>query len=312
MEFRSHVQQPVDPAEVMGRRFDNDLWVFDMANEGRIVACRAPMCRDRVGENFFSLLSEQSAEQVRTYLFSYERAPMAVETEVGIALIVSFWMPEAALGVAVLPAIPANGLIRLLSEQTLTPIHWAEGLRERGAVRLSANMRAQWGLVEAMLGELLALGDFSLAPDDPSEYRRMERFGMEQVRGLSLWIGCPVEVACLEYQSTGCPIRAGLFSAFLLLSLCLCRYYAAERRAIVSMDCISHQPAISVTMTVLSEGAYHSEALACLRGIAERNNVFFDVSFHDARLYLRISPIGANWALLGLKEPNVFDDMGLD
>lgn len=307
MSEHTAAQMPVDAQTVMGRRFTNDLLIFDMSSDGRIVACRAPANRDRTGESFFSLLSVDAAEQVRGYLFSYESAPMVVETAAGVAVIVSIWMAEAALGVAILPNLPSRTLIKLLSVQKHTALIWQSGLESRGALRLSAIMRAAQGTVEGLLEELAALGDCSVSMTVPVNHREMELWARAHLERLSMLIGCPAEISCLDFHAAGCPMRGGLFSAFLLLSLCLCRRYAELRSVAVTLDCISHQPAVAVAMHVLSEDAYSSEALTCLRSLAERNRVFFDVSFHEAHLYLRISPISSDWALLGLKEPNVFD-----
>ena len=106
-----------DIGEIMARRFVDDLYLFDLADEGRIVACRCPLARSLSGESVFGLLDEKAAVNIEERIRSYDLRPLWVETVRGRGVLLFDLIPSATLGILLIPTVRSE-------------TEWEEELRE--------------------------------------------------------------------------------------------------------------------------------------------------------------------------------------
>ena len=121
-----------DPTDIMRETFFEDCYLFDMAQNGRIVAARAPHARMRLGENFFSLISPEAQSELTNYLLGYQHNPFVMDTEAGIAIILPTLMPDTALGLALVPHADRNSVLHRLSKEKQASLAFSEFLTDRG------------------------------------------------------------------------------------------------------------------------------------------------------------------------------------
>lgn len=98
------------------QKFDADLLWFDLADNGRIIASRAPHARTRQGESFWDLVDPQERQSVKDYLLSYEAAPLVIRTSLGIAILFGDSVPHVSLAAALLPHMEQSTLLRVLEK----------------------------------------------------------------------------------------------------------------------------------------------------------------------------------------------------
>ena len=125
-----------DPSDVMRETFFEDCYLFDLAQNGRIVAARAPHARMRLGESFLALLSSEAESELIAYLLSYQQSPFITETEAGIAIILPALMPDTALGIALLPHADRDSVLHRLSKENRVSLVFSEFLTDRGTGRV--------------------------------------------------------------------------------------------------------------------------------------------------------------------------------
>lgn len=303
-------EERYDLNRVMGRRFFEDCLLFDMANEGRIVSGRAPVCRLRIGESFLGFLSESDRERLRGFLFGYptERSVLVLDTEIGIAIILPTLMPSSAIGVALIPDMERRAVLRLIGRSEGLSVILEESLAAEGQRRMRGDEKARAEVLERIFA------DVERCFWDPrarslSEGADMTSLLKSRVLRWSDFVGCPVLFGRIDPLLAVGAFDFSLFDACVWMMLCLCRRLSPDRSATVSLTRSSDVAAVTVKGTLDGEGHLILSEAEWLNEIAAKKNMVFEWAVDAERFYLRFAPINRDWAYLGLKQPTIFDWM---
>ena len=288
---------------VRSRRFFEDFLVFDVSDDGRIVAGRAPVSRmSWLGDSLWSHMSWTDRESVRSFLLSYESRPMIAKTDLGIALILPALMPGASAGVAVFPQMNPSALFQLLIRDKDSFL-WSGELRNQEKGRMTKEMRRR----APELAETLREIRFCFGNLEPSEIQAGERIEsalIQRARLLSRFVGCPVRITEYEPLTNYGEFDFSMFSAFVLGVLCFCRRLIPLREAELLL--CRHPDGVSVTIRMACHcpGAKRMPELIWLESLASRKYMLLEQSLSPSVLQLRMVPTRHDWSYLGLKEPN--------
>ena len=120
---------------------------------------------------------------------------------------------------------------------------------------------------------------------------------------LSRFCGCPVHLSrspALEHYGE---LNFGLFTAFSLLSLLLCRDASAGREAFFALDSTEAGISVSCRIPKPAPDILNRWEIVWLNFMADRKRLIFECTPLDNQLHLRWVPMDADWAHLGLKQP---------
>ncbi len=301
-----------DVQAVMERSFFEDCLLFDVANEGRIVACRSPRCRDRTGEYFFDLLTPDAAGELRAYLLGYHTKPIITETRFGIAVVVPTVMPSSALGIAVLPQMERRTLLRLLSriekqkDSEDEMFAWSGSLREEAQGRAVPDMAVRREALEEIMTDI-RLCLYEYAPTNASKVCRIDEYLEQQLYRLSYFAGCPIDLIRKEKIMSYGDFDFALFTAYMLSVLFLCRRIAPCRKADILL--MSSELGGMAEIRIGMEGkpsTIFSEIL-WMEALAASKNIYFDYAMGEELLQLCFVPVNRDWSYLELKAHQDFD-----
>ena len=286
-----------DPDDVMRETFFEDCYLFDLAQNGRIVAARAPHARMRLGESFFSLVSAKAQAELTDYLLSYQQAPFITETEAGIAIVLPTLMPDTALGIALIPHADRNSILHRLSKEKNASLVFSESLTDRG------DGRVRYGAPLARVDRLLQMIDdcFDTSPLPP---RTTVEVPLERrLFALSRFSGCPLHLSRSSGLMHYGELNMGLFTAFGLLSLLLCRDASVGREAFFALDATEAGISVSCRIPNPSTDLLNRWEVVWLNFLADRKRLIFECTPLTNQLHLRLVPMDVDWAHLGLKQP---------
>jgi len=283
-----------DPSEVMKIKFYENCYLFDLAREGQIIAARAPHIRMRLGESFFSLLSEEDRSFFESYWREYPQAPLVTDTRMGIAVILPSLMADTALGIALIPRVQRADLLSRLDEEIQRPFVWTESLRAslshgENAPTETAIAPTRWELPHCF-------DPLSLSAES------MERELTERLHELSRFCGCPIHPERIGDVPHHEGFNPSLFTAFSLVTLLLCRAESSARECWVTLEQVEGIPSVSFRIANPSREILSAPAMEWLHQLADRKRLILESTLLTGALHLRLVPMDADWAYLGLKQ----------
>ena len=278
--------------------FVSDLWVVDVRSGARIVACRSPWAQSTVGQDFSAMLSKEELARVTAALMSYATMPVVSETVDGqILLILPSLMPSSTMALVLVPSLERKMLLRFLLKRSGMDLDWNDTLFEEASGRLPGKASSYKDDLELLLLELKTLASFSLTPDLRSKSRRFGSFLKKRVEAISALTGCEVSWDETEPMVDSESFDFGMATAFLLISLLICRTTAQDRAARVgwSDDTLRVGFLFEETSNDLLWGR---DALdAC----AEERQMPFATTHREGYLYLSMKPRRLEFSYLGIK-----------
>ncbi len=286
------------------RMFPSDLWVVNLREGARIVACRAPWERNTVGENFSERFSEESFAKISEYLFSYEMEPMVTETLEGkIVIVIPSLMPSSTLAVVLLPQIDRKILLRFLAKRSGIDFAWDDSLTSEAEGRMPGNVVNYEEELRRLLWEIEMLSFSALSPLRRGESCRIDGFLKKRIQGISELAGCEVTLGEWRKICNSESFDFGVFTAFLLLSLLFCRTVAHSRCAEIGIaDGTDEEDAF---LTVRAQCEEISEALSwelgTLESMTEERLMLFETNYSEGQFRLKIIPRRIDVSYLGLK-----------
>ena len=283
-------------------KFVSDLWVVNLREEARIIACRSPWERNAVGRSFSELLCEDEFSRVSSALFSYEMKPILTETLEGTLLIVlPALMPSCTAAVVLVPQLDRQMTLRYLLKRSGMSFDLNERLAEEASGRMPGKVAKYDAELAALLREIRTLDFSELAPRILGKERRIDGFLWKKFEAISVLAGCSVEVAprCEVRDSES--FDFGMFTHFLLVTFLLCRTVALDRCAAVGWE----KDAVTVDFLCEKEMADgFSWELQTLESLAEERLAHFFGEYRDGRMYLSLTPRRIDVSYLGLKAEN--------
>ncbi len=293
--------------EIMAGVHTDCCYLFDLFDDGMLIASRAPAAQSPQAESLKAYLGLGTWEEVRAHLLSYSTLPMVIDSRLGTGLVIPTLAPASSLGVLCVPKIPRDLLIRLAKSGACGEFAFASStadIRARMSKRTSAYMLDFLEWMEGIKDIFYTL----TLPKDRNPREPINEFLHDHMLHLARYVGCPIECVdrgeIMHYGDFDYP----LFIAFFLGSLCLARRVATDRSVRVMLDMTAFGGTVSVAMAKREEmRAEHMQELVTLRAIAERKNILFDYAEGEGQLCIRISPVSKDWSYLELKAPNLFE-----
>ena len=289
----------------MVKRQLGDLYVFDLAVDCRMVSWRAPEGKRVKEECFSAWLELREREALPGYLTGYGENAILLKARYGAVMLLPMPAPAASLFAVFMPALP---------EQKWLPLA-ASGRYGDFCVDVScaseAGKRGRRGTEEeedfvTLCNELSACFDGLVYPQRVEPGSRIDDRLCERLWALSSFVGCPVRLLrCDAIRNFG-EFDFSLYTAFLLVCLCMVRRYADDRTAEVALE--AHRYGGAVALRFSASGLLSVQGIreiATLESIAERKNMLFERSVEAGTLSLRFSPMNKDWSYLGLKAPEL-------
>jgi len=292
--------------EIMAGVHTDACYLFDLYDDGMLIASRAPACKSPQSESIRRYFDPSSWDEIRAHLLSYSTTPMVVDSRLGTGVILPTLAPAASLGVLCVPSIPRDLLIRLAKKGVCGEFVCASSTSDVRA-RMSKRTTACIPEMEAWMARLKdVFYDLALSPERDLR-EPINTLLHDRMLELARYVGCPI-----TWNDRGDIFNYGdfdypLFVAFFLTVLCLCRRIAPDRSICATVGMTSFGGTVSVTMTKREELCVeHMQELLSLRAIAERKNILFDYAKEEGRLCIRLSPVSKDWSYLELKAPDMF------
>ena len=304
--YENKLQSPAE--DIMRRIFCDDVYVFDMSLDGKIITFRAPHERSRMGESFLGYLSPEHREELRRYLFSYDMTPRVIDTLIGIAIIIPALMPSATLGIAVVPSIKRETLLRLLGRLDACSTWIPDELVGECTGRMTADMKRYLGYVGKLVRDIE--GCF-LEKDDNINIPGALMNGRleEKLIRLSDFVGCPVTVGIRHDIENRGKFDTGLYNAYVLVMLFFVRRISRKREATVHFEMGERCPYIEVVVESTDFDVKASSEYMWIRSVADKNNMVFHSIDQSDRVLISFSPIIGDWSKLCLKSRELYSWM---
>lgn len=302
----SQEKQEYTPLTVMARPHADRCYIFDLADDGMLIASRAPFAEEAQSESIRAYLSLGTWEELRAHLLSYSVCPMVVDTHLGTGVVLPTLTPDASLGVLCIPTIPRDLLVRLAGCGRYGDFVLASSLSDI-RIRQSSRTEAARPAFLAWTNELLRVFDVGALPTECDRLFPINVFLRERAHQLASYLGCPIEWHEYGDVTNYGDFELPLFTAFLLNALCLARRVATNRRAYVSIGTTNFGCTVGVRF-LKREGTVteHLQELLSLRALAERKNLLFDYAEGEGMLHIRFAPVSKDWSYLELKTPDLF------
>ena len=283
-------------------KFVSDLWVVDMREDARIVACRSPWERRTVGKRFFEILTEEENARLSKLLSSYEMKPILTETTEGtLLLVLPALMPSCTAAVVLVPQLDRQMTLRFLVKRSGRSFELNEKLAEEAAGRMPGKVAKYEAELAALLWEMDAMSFSSLAPKIRAKEKRVDGFLWKKIEAISALAGCSVDVAPRCEVRDSETLDFGAFTHFLLVTFLLCRTVAIDRCAVVGWE----KDAVTVDFLCEKERLDgFSWELETLESLAEEHLAHFGREFQDGRMHLSLTPRRIDVSYLGLKAEN--------
>ena len=292
--------------EIMATLHTDACYLFDLYDDGMLIASRAPACKSPQSESICTYFEPTVWDEIRTHLLSYSMLPMVVDSRLGTGIVLPTLVPTASLGILCIPDIPRDLLIRLAKSGACGEFVCASSTSDIRA-RMSKRTNARMKDFEAWMSCLKQVFyDLSL-PESRDVRKPINALLHDRMLEAARYVGCPI-----TWQDRSDLVSYGdfdypLFVAFFVTVLCLTRRVASDRSVCVSLGMTSFGGTISVTMAKREElRVEEMQELLCLRGIAERKNILFDYAEEEGTLCIRLSPVSKDWSYLELKAPDAF------
>lgn len=293
-------QQPVsvsteyDPMRVMSQRFDADCLLFDLADGGRIIASRTPHERMRHGESFWNLTNKEERRVLENYLLSYQTDPVIVNTSLGLAIIFPTLVPDASLGMALIPNMTQNTLFQCLKQVSEPSLLWSEQFSPPIRSKKSTPTESDVAHIHTLLSLFSSAYSASIAADSFEE----------NLSPLSVLSGCPIHLISNDSFRFPSLWNLNLFQAMLTVTLLLCCRISHGREAFLALENEEEGESVTIRIPRPVENASRSAEVAWLSEFSMRKRIFFECTVLDNQLHLRFIPLTPDWSYLGLKEPS--------
>ena len=292
--------------EIMATLHTDACYLFDLYDDGMLIASRAPACKSPQSESARAYFDPVTWDEIRSHLLSYSMLPMVVDSRLGTGVVLPTLAPAASFGILCIPDIPRDLLIRLTKSGMCGEFVCASSTTDIRA-RMSKRTNACMKDFEAWMSHLKkAFYDLSL-PDGRDVRKPINALLHDRMLEVARYVGCPItwndRTELISYGDFDYP----LFVAFFLTVLCLARRVATDRSVCATVGMTSFGGTVSVTMAKREElRVEEMQELLCLRGIAERKIILFDYAEENGMLCIRFSPVTKDWSYLELKAPDAF------
>ena len=292
--------------EIMACKHMDACYLFDLYDDGMLIASRAPAGKSPQSESIRSYFDLATWDEIRNYLLSYPTQPMVADSRLGTGIVIPSLTPSSSLGLFCVPNLPRDLLIRLaklgLCGEFVCTASTAD-IRARRSKRTEACLPnfEEWTarLHDAFYDLMLPINRDFHQPINACLHDRM--------LSLARYVGCPI-----TWDDRGEIVSYGdfdypLFVSFFLTILCLARRVATDRSVCATLGMTAFGGTVSLTMAKREElCAEEMQELLSLRAIAERKNILFDYTEEQGMLCIRFSPVSKDWSYLELKAPDVF------
>ncbi len=292
--------------QIMAVTHHDGCYVFDLFDDGMLIAARAPEAKRPRVESIREHLDMVTWDELRAHLLSYSPLPMVVDSAWGTGIVLPALAPDASFGVLCVPNIPRDILIRLAKSGLCGEFALASSTADIRA-RMGKRTDAYLPIFRAWTEELEAAFEPLILPRERDVREPMNALLGERMLRLSRYVGCPITQndhgALVNYGDFEYP----LFAAFFLTVLCLARRVATDRSAELSLGMTAFGGTVSVTMAKREDVKTEDiQELITLRALAERKNMPFHYVEEDGLLCIRFSPVSKDWSYLELKSPDTF------
>ncbi len=295
--------------DVMRKEHAADIYVYDLADGGRMVASRSSHIGGGRGEHLMEGLQDRIRRELKQYFFSYTSVPLLMDTPLGTALMIPSLAPAASLGIAVVPELPRNTLIKFCASQKFGMFQLEESLSDPVKER-SFKYEEKEKIFRRLCSELNGcFGDLENSGKTREESflkenQMIQRWLLKKLGAISNFVGCPVRLTgCDCIRSFGEFDRA-LYVAFLLGMLSLVREKGSDRTAEVSIESHSYGCAVSLRFELLDAMLLPDiREVMVMESIANRKNMLFERSVTGNTVCVRFVPVNRDWSYLGIKTP---------
>ena len=307
LEAEVYTNPKYNRADISFRRFEDRIYVFDLASDNKIITARAPVEELFAGEDIISWLDECDREETLDYLVGYSEIPFLVRSKKGSMIFLANTVPSSSLGVAILSALSIEDIVRIAKEMgaelALSSSLASEDLTVR---RISKRIRE---LAEDRIKEKIAidegLGDINAKKQIPKDVKSSI---LERINALSYFVGCPacIETRGREIMNYG-DFEEGMFASFILTSLMMARRWSSTRGIdILVFEEKSMGIIVDLEMPI-DEGIRDIlPEIGLFNNIAKRKNMYFDYSLGQGYVYARFILATKDWAYLEVKHKDIF------
>lgn len=292
--------------EWMCKRHLGDLYVFDLAVDCRMVSWRAPEGKRVKEECFSAWLEPREREALPGYLTGYGENAILLRTRYGAAMLLPMPAPAASLFAVFVPSLPERKWLPLAASGRYGDFRvdgsCAAEAGKRGC-RVTEEEEEDFG---TFCDELFACFEGLVSPKRVEPGSRIDDRLCGRLWALSSFVGCPVRlIRCDVIRDFG-EFDFSLYTAFLLVCLCMVRRYADDRTAEVALEAHRYGGAVALRFSASGlRSANDVREIATLESIAERKNMLFERSAAGGTVSLRFSPMNKDWSYLGLKAPEL-------
>ena len=291
--------------EWMVKRHLGDLYIFDLAVDCRMVSWRAPEGKRVKEESFSAWLEPQEREALHGYLTGYGENAILLKTRYGAAMLLPMPVPAASLFAVFVPTLPERKWLPLAASGRYGDFRVDVSCASEAGGRGRRGTEEEKDFV-TLCNELSVCFDGLVYPKRVEPGSRIDDMLCERLWALSSFVGCPVRLLrCDAIRDCG-EFDFSLYTAFLLVCLCMVRRYADDRTAEVALEAHRYGGAVALRFSAPGLLSVHGiREIATLESIAERKNMLFERSAEEGTLSLRFSPMNKDWSYLGLKAPEL-------
>ena len=308
LETETYTNPKYTRADISFRRFEDRIYVFDLASDNKIITARAPMEELFAGEDIISWLDEGDREETINYLLGYSEIPFLVRSKKGPMIFLANTVPSSSLGVAILSVLSVEDIVRVAKEIGDNITLASSISNEDVAVcRISKRIRE---LAEDRKKDKLAidegLGGINAKKKIPKEVKSSI---FERINALSYLVGCPacIETRGREIMDYG-DFEEGMFASFILTALMMARRWSATRGIdILVFEEKSMGIIVDLEMPIDEGEREIVPEIELFSNIAKRKNMYFDYALGKGYVYARFILATKDWAYLEVKHKDVFD-----
>ena len=292
--------QKYDRAVIRHSEIFDDFLIFDISDGCKFIAWRGDLALAVGQGSLYGIMSPESARQVRDHAMSYERLPMFVDTEHGVALVVTELVPSSSLGVLIFPKIGARKLCRFFERREIDVAFAGELTAPAlmGKIRLSAaeerDCERLWGLV----------CDAICRPAEECVCGDATELIEQSIYAASAYVGCPVYVGCQAPAINLCGLDLPMLKAFLLVVLSSAVRVSRRAQATVSIESCTHGVGVRVSIEMKKGRGISPDTARAICAIADRNRMLIEYMPDESITHVRLCPIRHDWSLMNIKTPS--------
>lgn len=276
------------------------LYIFDMAERGRLAVFRTAFARFPVYDYITDLMELDDIREMTEYFKTFPDKPLFVSTKEGLALALPWFFPSSSCAAIAFVNVGTERYYRALLTfgKELPTTHSVKQMHMRA--------RSQNATVRAISERYNAELDSCF--EDLNSCREIHGDVMPTLERIiyatSIYAGCGAGVVCKEHVQCVGNIDLELFQLFVLVFMSSACGLSRSREVTFELKNGSRGLLISAHYVKDKRPYVEHRELDAFSAICRRRNLRFEYMSDDVTTHVYFEPMRIDWAILGIKSPD--------